>query len=874
MLVPRAVVALVAAAAAWAAVRPASANTLPGKPGMYAVSKADPAATPDARAALPVVSTTIDATARGPLIEVVVRQQFTNPGKHAVEAVYIFPLPDDAVVSAMSITTGKRTITAQIAPRDQARAKHEAAVKAGVVGAMLEQERPDVFTQTVTGIAPGAIVDVELRWDVIASRSDGAWELVVPLVVAPRYVPGLPTGKRVVGSGRAKDTDRAPDASRVTPETRGDRGGVPVVFALAIDDARDVTSPTHEIDVARVAGKGVRVKVDDPIGDRDLIVRWTSAARAKAWLERDTAEGFVALTIAAPVSRAKRKPVRLVLAIDRSPSVSGEARVAGGRAIFELVGALGRGDRYAIDEDGAGYRWRNGGPRAVGDGRGTGTVRPNPDLVALLAGARAAFDGAGGKSVQVVLVGDGLVADDAAVIAAARGLGVPVHVIGVGPAPNRSLLRAIAASTGGTLRFASDDAAVAGAVARAVVVDAGVAGTPPVIDWGGIEVTDVVPATLPRLGTGQAITILGRTAKEKRAGKGRASGDGFAIEVAPRAPAMPGATTPRGLIARLWGRARIGELVAANATAAEVTRVAIGFGLVSPYTAMIAVGSDAVVQGGTTRSIAVPVALPAGMRWQVVFGKDGDLSHDADVQEEARQRAEKLERARRDFELRMRKRGAGGGGGGGGGASPDGQAVEPRPEPPPGRDAGDSADSEHGGEDDEDEPLDAPPAKAPAIDATGSTYASGAENSYNVSDVAIARHGRARGLALALRVGGGVSFGDTSRGFGAVGARLGATLGRLEFGLDGSLWVVGSEADTVARGLLSTSVVGLGGGWIDVIFGAGVHVSTDVGIGYGAGIRVGPGRIGGFLRLDGAIVGAGDERRNDAALNLGVEASF
>jgi len=44
---------------------------------------------------------------------------------------------------------------------------------------------------------------------------DGAFELVVPTVVGPRFVPGAPTGAS--GTGWSPDTTRVPDASRITP---------------------------------------------------------------------------------------------------------------------------------------------------------------------------------------------------------------------------------------------------------------------------------------------------------------------------------------------------------------------------------------------------------------------------------------------------------------------------------------------------------------------------------------------------------------------------------------------------------------------------------------------------------------------------------
>src|SRR5262245_42856540 len=166
-----------------ASVSIAHAYELPNVGGMYQ----------NANQPLPLVESKIDVTARGPLVEVIVTQRFHNRADHATEATYIFPLPPDAAVSAMWIKTGNKTIRAKIAKRAEAQQRYEDAVRAGVTAAVLDQERPDIFTQTVAGIAPKSFVEVSIRYDALAHYYGGAWALAVPMVVAPRYVAGVAT---------------------------------------------------------------------------------------------------------------------------------------------------------------------------------------------------------------------------------------------------------------------------------------------------------------------------------------------------------------------------------------------------------------------------------------------------------------------------------------------------------------------------------------------------------------------------------------------------------------------------------------------------------------------------------------------------------
>lgn len=828
--------------------------------GLY-VAKTTSATTaaPELGDELPLVASAIAAEATGPLIEVTTTQTFTNTSKHTIEAVYVFPLPPDAAVSAMAITTGDQTIHAEVVTRDQGLARHEAAVAAGVVGALFEQDRPDVFTQTITGIAPGATVAIELRWDTVAVRRAGAWELVVPLVVAPRAVPGTATGAGVVGSGTSPDTDRSPDASRVTPPTRADGTGTATTFSLVLDArASGVTSPSHELTV-KSTGDGTRVTATDPTSARDLIVRWKTKGKPRGWLETDDAEGFVAITVEAGKPAGKAHPVRVVIAVDDG-GPAGESTVIGHHVERAVIGALGKKDRFAARGASGAYAWERGGAAGAAK-RDASPPAASHDLVAALGPLADAIAGGDGTP-EVVLVTDGLVADQTAAIAAAVKLGVPVHVIGVGAAPNRSLVQAIAAATGGTARFVDPgaDATAIEALAKTVLADVAHPAAAPVIDWGGLEVVDACPAVMPRLGAGQAITITART-KVARAARVKVDRSGaFAIEVDARPTPPAGATTPHGLIARLWARARLGELIDTGGAPADISKLALGYGLVSPYTAMVAVGEQVVEQGGTGFSMAVPVAVPNGMRWQERY--------------HATELDGRLTTHKPPDENRVDQDGAGAGADGSDDLARGGQAKTPSPDKEHQREVETTKGDEDFGRNADLENDENP------IAPTGSTIAPNEPVFRDGGGEALSIEGspvrHRTGLVLGLRATGGLVITDATRtGMGAISGRLAAALGPVEGGVDASLWIVGSDTDVVGRILLTTSFTGLFSGWLDLSLGAGAHLADDSGVGYAAGLRFGRGKYTPTLRWDGAVVrGADGHLHSLGAANLGLEISF
>ncbi|MDQ3298455.1 MAG: hypothetical protein M3619_17860, partial [Myxococcota bacterium] len=583
---------LVACVALVIGAAPAHAAELPRYGGLYTA----------ANQPLPMLDSKVTVSVRGPIIEVVVTQRFTNRTDQAIEATYVFPLPPDAAVSAMSIKTGTKTIRGAIAKRDEAQRRYEEAVRAGVTAALTDQERPDVFTQTVAGIAPRGTVEITLRYDAMAHFYDGAWAFAVPMVVAPRYVPGVATARPTTGTGRAPDTDRAPDASRVTPAGSPGAGGATQVTIRFVDKVWDVTSPTHELAVA-----GPQATFTDPRSDHDAVIRW-KAAPASGWVEHGPEGGFAAVVVGSTPVPPRKGALRCLLVLDRSATSRGDADAIAQPLVRQLLGGMSASDRIAVTGSEA-LAWSPPADvlRALDQSwhRATGPF----DLTRVLQAARP--DGA-----PIVIITSALVADDRAALVAAKKLGVPIHVIGVGPAPARGLLTQLATVTGGTVRFAlpGDDLP---AIARSVVADAASPPPPLAVSWGTLAAREVVPGALPRLGSGQAMLVLARVDRAATA-NGRAAGAVFAIEPLAAAPAIAGSITPVGPLARRWARSRLDELLAGPPNPAAVTELALKFGLVSPYTSMVAIGEDIVVHGGTRRSVAVPVSVPSGMKWQQV----------------------------------------------------------------------------------------------------------------------------------------------------------------------------------------------------------------------------------------------------------------
>lgn len=874
--------------------------------GMYTTPT--PSASP---VALPMLDSKLEVSVRGPIVETIVTQRFINRADRPIEATYTFPLPADAAVSAMSIRLGARTIHAAIEKRADAQRRYEDAVHAGVGAATLEQERPDVFTQTVAAIPAKGTIEVVLRYDALARYADGQWTLVLPMVVAPRYVPGLVSGRPTTGTGRAPDTDRVPDASRVTPAGAPQAGGPTRVTLHFADPVTAVTSPTHELIVVR----GSEAAFTDPVSDHDAVIRWRATSPAAGWVEAGgpgSAGSFAAVVVEAPPAAARKGPTRAIVLLDRAATMRGDANAVAQPVVRALFGALQPADRVAVI-GGAADRVTFGTPaKGLEAVEQTWTHPGSPlDLSRALAGLRP-------EGAALVLVSDGLVADDRAVLAAGKRLGVPIHVIGVGPAPARALLTQLAAITGGTVRFVlpADDLA---AITRATVADVASAPAPLTVSWGTLVASDVVPGVLPRLGAGQAIVVLARVAKAQSA-NARARGELFALEAAPAGRVVEGATTSVGPLGRRWARERQGELVLAATerapNVAAITAHALAFGLVSPYTSLVAIGDEVVVQGGVKHSVAVPVSVPAGMQWDEVRRETTlDFDHNLESKAGGKTQRDNVDTEAQDGKTTVdttvttkvadatpsapvpprpttnkpdTKKPA---------TRPDRkQPDQPRqpqagaaaPPPPPAEPMDDrsasgaaNAEAEDDGERDE--------GRAPSVKQVAATDID--ERAYGVTgestSLVMNRRGLlGRDLRLAAGVGGGlVREAGASQGLLALSLRLDYGRRASRYGLEGSLWLV-DGLHGQGRLLLSYARLGVTR-----------HLELGVGLGLelaaGAGAGIGPAAslsarlhlpwvpwLAGYLRYDGALVPrevpatTGSELHGQHTGSVGVEWGF
>src|SRR6185295_15742267 len=109
-----------------------------------------------------------------------------------------------------------------------------------------------------------------------------AYEFVFPMVVGPRYIPGSPTGAQ--GNGFGSDTDRVPDASRITPRPALERAGHDISLQVSVDAGvpiDSIASKSHDVEIERPNGGRANIQLKDraTIPNKDFVLRYDVAGR-------------------------------------------------------------------------------------------------------------------------------------------------------------------------------------------------------------------------------------------------------------------------------------------------------------------------------------------------------------------------------------------------------------------------------------------------------------------------------------------------------------------------------------------------------------------------------------------------------------------
>jgi Ca-activated chloride channel family protein len=587
------------------------------------------------RGNLPLTGLDVQATVTGLASRTQLTQGFHNPFPEPLEATYIFPLPSRAAVTAMRMEADGRTVEGVLKERGQARADYDQAITEGKRASIAEEERPGVFTMRVGNVMPGERVTVHLELAGSLPYEDGAATFRFPLVVGPRYIPGRTLEGEQVGDGVVPDTDAVPDASRITPPVLlpGFPNSVRLSLAVDVDPAglplTGVASSLHVIATEEIES-GLRVRLNPgERADRDFILRLRFGAEDAVGTslavlpDAEGTGGTFALTVLPPATAAAPQPRDVVLVLDRSGSMGGWKMVAARRAAARILDTLTSADRLAV----LAFDDRVETPQALPAGLVDATDRNRFRAVEFLATLQARggtemlyplrqaaglLTGTTERDRVLVLVTDGQIGNEDQIL---RELiptlsGVRVHTVGIDRLVNDAFLQRL---TSGRCELVESEDRLDEAMQHihrriGTPVVTGLALTPAGL---AVEEDSLVPMPLPDLFDGAPVVISGRFTGPA-GGALTVTGDGgFATTV-------PAVTSANAGLCAVWARAWIRDLEdryvveGGGALEQQIVNTSLRFGVLSRFTAFVAVYQQVVDESGVVHRVTQPVESPSG----------------------------------------------------------------------------------------------------------------------------------------------------------------------------------------------------------------------------------------------------------------------
>jgi Ca-activated chloride channel family protein len=594
---------------------------LGGTPGEYTVA--------------PTVETEVAIEVTGVIARTRLSQVFHNPGSEFVEGVYVFPLPGKAAVDHLWMRIGERAIEGVIQEKGEARQAYEKAKAEGRKAALVEQQRPNLFTNSVAHIGPGEQVRVTIEYQQTLAYDNGEYRLRFPLAVAPRYIPGgasdaMPDEPKAIES-------RGFDGPIQAPAYALDQRGAlvnPVDIVVMIDAGvpiAGIESSYHDTAISK-AGHRTTISLSkaQEAADRDFELKWRLAnggePQAAVFTQKVAGSEYGLIMVVPPQPSAAEKaafqriPRETIIIVDTSGSMAGASMEQAKQSVAFALDTLTERDRFNVVEFNSATRpmWPASLPATranVLQAKGW-VARLNAGGGTEMAPALSfAFKeaAASGYLRQVIFMTDGGVGNEEELfrLIASRLGESRLFTVGIGSAPNAHFMTKAAQFGRGSFTYVGDVKEVNEKMTQLFArIEAPVL-RDVAIRWADGSPVATYPERVPDLYLGEPIVVSAASPDFARTVivSGTRGNQPWSVALAPAVNESAG-------VGALWARARIAQLmdgITRGGDAAElrkaVIEVALDHHLVSAYTSLVAVDATP-TNDGTVRTALVKASPP------------------------------------------------------------------------------------------------------------------------------------------------------------------------------------------------------------------------------------------------------------------------
>ena len=626
--------------------------------------------TPGVYQQVPLVNTDVDIKISGMILRSHVKQTFNNTSNEWVEGVSVFPLPELAAVDHMRMQVGERVLEGLIQEKQQARKTYEMAKQQGKKAALTEQQRPNLFTNSVANIGPGETVVVEIEYQQLLHYEQGEFSFHFPMAITPRYIPGKPIKENISlnSSGWAPDTDQVPDASKITPPVYTGPGSVnPVTLHIDLDAGfplQAIASPYHDIS-QKALNDGhtiIQLKENSIASDRDFKLVWQpqlgQAPRAAVFNETrinktgidetEANDEYHLLMLMPPDDKSfGSQPLarEVIYVIDTSGSMGGTSIEQAKQALLMALEQLRVHDRFNVIQFNSTTQNLFVSPQMASDANIATAQQYVQNLVAnggtemAPALKQALQDQQDNTAIrQVVFLTDGSVGNESTLFNLIhQNLGNSrLFTVGIGSAPNHYFMRKAAQFGRGSFTYIGKVSEVKHNMEKLFSKLESAVMTNIHVQYEDGVAVETWPQRIPDLYTGEPLVLAIRSSgalKNITVSGTRALAPWTANLDLTTSGESPG-------IGVYWARSKIAALMdsvhegaSQDQVRTDIIKVALTHHLVSKYTSLVAVDvTPTRPDKATLAQKSIPVNLPHGQQYEKIFGRLPQTATPAELQ--------------------------------------------------------------------------------------------------------------------------------------------------------------------------------------------------------------------------------------------------
>ena len=427
----------------------------------------------------------------GLIAKVTVEQSFLNQSDQVINAIYAFPLPDNSAVNQLQVQIGERKIIGKIMEKNQAKKVFQKALRNGKKASLVEQHRPNLFTNKIANIAAKEQITVTLTYYQHIDFKNDMFSLRFPMNITPRYQPNRASSQQSLEGSMAEQLAFA--------GSKNNKQNIQLSITLnAGIPLATIKSPSHSIQTFPVLSsetnkalnnerQGVNSAVTRPISvklskgqalmNKDFILQWratSSATPQLAVFKEEINQETYALAMVLPPQLsdiAEQQEVKkqqstdgfsrhLTFIIDTSGSMQGSSIIQAKQSLLFALSTLTPRDKFNIIAFSSSYKSSFSQPQPVSQQtieaakhfinqlHANGGTRMYEPLAKAL--ANAAIDETAIK--QVIFITDGAVSNEQELFKLIHQThNIPrLFTVGIGSAPNSYFMRKAAQFGRGT----------------------------------------------------------------------------------------------------------------------------------------------------------------------------------------------------------------------------------------------------------------------------------------------------------------------------------------------------------------------------------------------------------------------------------------